>query len=289
MKKFLVIAWFTLLAICGGAFLFTLASCSSNHHAGPTGNLYLTDVLVAEDNSVTAVINLPDLHYGLLTLDGSNVALAIVIGSGDVELGVFEAGDYNLCLELFLRPDVSRDRTGRVLPLGTQDLTGLTECLGFGVPKLAGPEDPQDPEDPVEPPEQPGKPLLTCVLNEDGAAALVVELRGHNPVLLRRLFDEENDFVVDGDLTVADLPLDPGTYLFQLISLETGEELANCELVVPAPPGDDDDDDVPELPPRPDDPRTRYVICHHGKTLLVPWPALKAHIIIHGDNFGPCD
>ena len=265
-----------------------LSGCSSKGGNGfPPPNKYLKEVIVYEDNSVVAVVELPDGAYGVLYLEDRTTA-NVVVASGDVELGVFEAGEYRLYLD--------------VLTL-SNPATIETEFLDFEVfalipgddDPLPDPEDPpEDPEDPpVDPqPEEPGreKPTLTCNYNEDGAAALVVDFNSFStPVILRRIDDIANDLVIDGDLVVADLPLVPGEYTFQLLDPETEEVLATCTLSIPLPPGQEPEDppvvEEPELPPEPTDPRVRFIVRHNGHFIVVPWAALRAHLA-HGDEIG---
>lgn len=306
-----------------------LVGCGHNHDRGvPTPEPDYLVVNVLPDNSVVATVDVPDSHYGLLYLDGAPTALAIVLADGNIELGVFKPGLYNLCLEFVLFPDGLRfdpmrgwiDETTLEV---VEDLTGETHCVEFEVPVL--PDDPPadddgdgvpndqdncpavanpdqldtdgdgvgdlcetvDPPLPPDPPVE--KPVLICNFSEDGAAALVIEFKGRStPVILRTissLATSRGDELLVQDVTLLDVPLDPGEYRFQLVDPDTQEVLAECLLVVPTPGnGDNDDEDDPRLPPRPDDPHTRYAVCHNGHVIMVPWHALRAHLIVHGDK-----
>lgn len=291
---------------CLTAFLLLgLVGCGgSGGRHGPVGNLYLTDVIVNEDNSVTAVVTLPEYHYGFLLLNESLVALNVVVASGDVELGIFEPGEYTLCLELFVSPtgvDILANWAARRNPgFGPpfEDLTGVTECIDFVVPEL-----PDEPEDPVDPPDDPPvddpppddpppfrNPKLLVRVNNDGAIVVIVKLRDAESTLLYDVIADETT-LVDEDRFHLVLDRECGEYAFELLDPYSEELIVRKEVAIVCPPDDDDDDDDddPRCPPRPEDPRTRYVICHKGTTKIVPWAALRAHILVHGDTFGPCE
>lgn len=278
---------------CLTAFLLLgLVGCGGHGHHGPVGNLYLTDVIVNEDNSVTAVVSLPEYHYGFLLLNDSLVALNVVVASGDVELGVFEPGEYTLCLELFVSPtglDVLASAKHGFVPF--ENLTGVTECIDFFVPELPG--DPVDPPDdpPVDdpPPDDPPpfrNPKLLVRVNNDGAICVIIRLRDAESATLYDVVADEETLIEEDTHLVLDR--DCGEYAFELL---LGEELiVRKEVAIVCPPnGPPDDEDDPRLPPRPEDPRTRFLVCHNGISKLVPWPALKAHILVHGDSLGPCE
>jgi hypothetical protein len=280
---------------------FLIAGCSSSHKGHQTGNLYLTDVIVNEDNSVVATVVLPENHYGFLLLNDSLVALNVVVASGDVELGVFEPGEYTLCLELFLSPTgadildawaAGRHRTGRNGP-PFQDLTGVRECVDFVVPVLEDPVPPDDPPPPDNPPPDDPPPFrnpkLLVRVNNDGAICVIIKLRdAEDTVLYDVIADEETLITEDNTHLVLDRAC--GDYAFELHQTDTGDLITRKEIVLACPPDEPDPDpDDPRIPPRPDDPRTRYVICHKGITKIVPWAALKAHLLVHGDTLGPCD
>jgi hypothetical protein len=246
--------------------LLCLPGCANSRNS--YGNLYLHDVIVDENGCVTAVVELPANHYGVLYLNGDLTTSNVVLGSGEIYLGCLDPGEYELCLSVFhLLPN--RRSLGQEVAV---------ECLVFVIPGDVVPKDPDDENQ-----------LLTCNYNEDGGASIVVELNGTEGVfVLRRLFDEDNDLLLEEDSVITDVPLVPGEYCFVLLNAETEEEVARCTLLIP-PESVDDDDEVPELPPKPEDPRTRYVVCHNDHVIIVPWPALKAHLIIHGDTLGYCD
>jgi hypothetical protein len=266
MNKVRKIFWDVLPIVIGITigFFATMALIGCNGHNGSNkgikGNRYLKDVFIDPENRVSVVIELPENHYGLLILTGDIVALPIV-GSGTVEAGVFQPGDYEYCLELYLRPDVLN-------PL--KDLSGVTECIAFTVPVLDLVPIPEP--GPGPDPQGRDKPTLTCSSNEDGAVTLIVEFNSFSsPVILRKLFSEEDDIVLEGNVTLTDIPLVPGEYLFRLLDLGTLEELSKCVLLIPAPPGHEDEEELPELPPKPEDPNTKFLVCHNGHPILVPW------------------
>ncbi len=57
-----------------------------------------------------------------------------------------------------------------------------------------------------------------------------------------------------------------------------------CIFVIDEPVVEPPDD---ELPPEPEDPKDRFMICHNGRELVIPWNALQAHLA-HGDTLGMC-
>jgi hypothetical protein len=279
---------FFLLIVVVGVAAAHLSGCRSKGGGGlpDLSNKYLKEVVVYGDNSVVAVVELPDGAYGLLYLEDRITAIPVV-ASGNVELGIFEAGAYRLYLDVLML----------AIPATVE-----TEFLDFEVPVLPGGDDPlPDPKDPPEdPPVDPqpdsgrDKPTLTCNYNEDGAAALVISFNNFStPVILRRIDDLAGDLVLDGDLVVADIPLLPGEYTFQLLDPDTQEVLATCTLIIPFPPGQEPENppvdppvvEGPELPPEPTDPRVRFIIRHNGHFIVVPWSALRAHLE-HGDEIG---
>jgi hypothetical protein len=280
------VLYWSIIVVIIIAVLALVSSCSSKDgHLNARVNQYLKDVLVLEDNNVVAVVELPDKAYGILFLDGDRTTSNIVIASGDVELGVFETGEYRLYLDVLFLGNPARVET---------------EFLDFVVSEL--PVEPKDPEDPSEnPPEDPpidpqpdhgrDKPTLTCNYNEDGAAALIIEFNSFStPMILRRIDDLANDLIIDGDLVITDIPLRPGEYTFQLLDPNTEEVVATCIVNIPAPPGHVDDDPLTtiELPPKPEDPRVRFIVKHGSPNsvfILVPWNALRAHLE-HGDEIG---
>jgi hypothetical protein len=140
------------------------------------------------------------------------------------------------------------------------------------------------------PPPELTKPTLHCNVNEDGGVALCIDLNDYQSVLLHRVGTDELDQLITENTTIANLPLSPGTYTFQLLS--DGVVLTECTVTVPDKgDGDDDDNDDSDAPPGcprpPRDRHTRFVICHNGHTIVVNYHALKAHLR-HGDKLGPC-
>lgn len=273
------------------AYLCLFSTSCGRHRSrpfltGPGDNQYLIDVRVESNNTVIATVNLPEYHYGFLFLNNSNVALEVVIANGDVNFGVFQPGDYNLCLELFLSPD------GEVLfdsyppsfaPF--TDLSGVQECVTFNVPVLDTPPNP-NPD-----PKPECSPKIKVRINCDGVIVLVVKLCNYPKLILRRLFDNVDDYICENNFVhiVENLPC--GEYVYVLIDPATDTELYRVTVEIPCPPEDDDSDNGDNLgllPPEPEDPRTRFLICHNGHQILVPWRALRAHILIHGDKLGPC-
>ncbi len=289
------------LSIWMGTACAVLIACSfiagcggGGGHHGPAGKLYLTDVLINPDtNEVTAVVDLPENHYGFLLLNDEPAALHVVVQDGTIELGVLPVGDNTLCLELFLSPSgaeaLARVKRGLFL---FKDLTGLIECCDFTLYELPGdpvPPDDPPPDDPppTDPPEGP-KPKLKCRINYDGTVAIIVKLNGYGSVLLHQLLSDTTE-LCDTNFQHFTFDLDCGDHVFVLLDPETEEELARCTLTIPCPPDDPDPPEDPELPPKPEDPRTRYLVCHNGHTLLVPWRSLRAHLLLHGDTLGRCD
>ena len=269
----------SVLSLCA-----VFAGCHGSHHGGgDPGKLWLTDVVIDEDNVVTATVHLPEYHYGLLYLDGSTTATAIVIADGEIVLGEFELGDYSLCLELFLSPDgaalLSDPR--RRFPLFA-DHTGEQECCDFSVYPYDGEPDP----DPTPDPEAPS---LSCSVNSDGAVLITLHnidvsvsvsrsSTGEEPVLIDELDVDEFGGSLDG-VVIVDLGLEAGVYTFTI----EGEDVSlSCDDLVILDDEDNNDDD--------NDDRVRYLICHNGHGLLLPKHAAQYHLDNHAeDSFGSCD
>lgn len=259
MHKFLALMFMVFLVGCGGG--------------KNTQVVYLKDVFVREDNTVVAVVEVPAYHYGLLTLDNSPVALAIVVNSGEIELGQFVAGDYTLCLQLFLAPD-----SASVHPRMLRDFSGVEQCLGFTVVGEGSGGD--------QSPGGPG-PKIFVRVNYDGAVLVVVRLGGWDSLVLHNVLTDE-DVLVEEDNAhfVFDFECGDFVFVFELLNPETMETVAYKEFVLPCLP--DDEAENPELPPKPADPRTRFLVCHDGNQLLLPWNALYAHLVLHSDQLGLC-
>ena len=282
--------YFNVLGVIALFAVFSIFACH-NHSTGKNkgGKRYLTDVQVLEDNTVIATVNLPDYHYGFLLLNDSLVALEVVVADGPVNLGVFEPGDYTLCIELFVSPSgqaklddywATHKRSHFTQP-PFKDVTGHTECCDFTVfPLNVPPTDPPPTDPPPVDPPVGTNPKLKCRVNYDGAVVLIVKLRGYGPVILRKI-GADYEYLVEENFRHIVEDLDCGEHGYVLLDPETEEELDRCVISIPCPP-----DDPPEDP---EDPKTRYFVCHNGTQLLVPWHALKAHLTLHGDTLGVCD
>lgn len=263
------------------AFALLMGSCRNGSNRGGTEfNQYLIDCFLTEDGFIVAEIELPIGHFAFLSID-DGVLTHVVNGSGQAILGEesdFKPGVHTVTLELQFLPTAE----------GFLDLTGTLELCEF---EIAFPlEPPVDP--PVDPPSEPEPegPTITCNVNYDGAVAILVRLNGYGKaVILRRVGNAEYDQTVYEDSDIADLPLPPGTYTFQLLD-EEWNVLVECVVMIPdpLPPEDEDEEEDPECPPRPDDPRTRYAICYKGKSLYLPWRAMKKLVSKGKATLGPC-
>jgi hypothetical protein len=160
---------------------------------------------------------------------------------------------------------------------------------------------------------------MTCNVNEDGAIVINFVFGDRTePILLKVVRVAQSECPVEykgfepmligpDSASFVNLPLSPGQYKFEAVEPTTpnlnvgcvvgpptppppSEDvvIASCEVVVPCKNVDDDDDDDPQLPPNPHRDHVRFLVCHNGHLLLVPWHALKAHILIHGDKLGHC-
>lgn len=276
-------------------------SVGCNHHRHrpnvPAVNKYLKSFRL-DDCRVVFDVSLPEFFYGFLSQKDATTTTSVVIGSGDVDIGNLEVGEYDFCLELFRSPD----ETNLFVP----KLEGVVECLHIVVDCTLPPPPPCPDPDPTptpppcptpdptpDPTPQPVNPTLCCNLNDDGGVAIVITLNDFSSVVLHRTDTTECDRIITENTTIANLPLPPGTYTFQL--LVDGNVLASCSIEVPnkgdgddCDDNDDDDSDAPPgCPPPPHNHHTRFVVCHNGHTITINYHALKAHLQ-HGDKMGPC-
>jgi len=269
--------------------------CAGCHNNGshPSAPFILgVDVDINRDtNDTTAIVKIDSRLFGALSLkadDGTLLSTYIVLASGSLDLGVLPAGKYNLVLDGY--------QNDTHAPAGTDNV----EFELFALP-IPPPEPTPDPEP------TPGTPTLTCNANEDGGAAIIIDLNGVSvPKILRRLDDPDGDIMINQDDVVLDIPLRPGTYTFTIIDPDTRAELARCDVVIPK--DDDEGDDHDPHFDRCDldhngevsdcerllcdlDHHKKYVIRHrdgkgHCHEIVVDWHALLAHICKHGDELG---
>jgi hypothetical protein len=162
---------------------------------------------------------------------------------------------------------------------------------------------------------------MTCNLNEDGGIVINFSFGDRaSPILLKvvRVAKPECDVEYKGfepilvepnSASFVDIPLPAGDYRFDAVEPTAPNLIVGCVVTPPSPPSpvdvvvasceivvpckvdddNDDNDDDSQLPPKPEKGHcVRFLVCHNGHTLLVPWHALKAHILIHGDTLGRC-
>lgn len=287
-----------------------LVGCHTSSHSPKPYTIDITAEVDYNTNQVVAIVDLDSRLVGalLLYLDGNLANANVVLKSGEIDLGVLPAGSYELVLEGYEKDgdfagDASDSFTLLALPCSDQDQDGLCDD-----------EDPcpEDPTNACDDDNDPDKPYIVCNFNEEGGTAVTIEL-GTNGfgAILHRLDDVAGEFdaIVDSGDVVLDIPLERDrTYTFVLLSVETDEELARCELVIPDLPPDDDDDD-PEFDPCDFDKNgevseceqaiceldrsKKYIVKHRTgsehhpyQCIIVGWHALKAHVCGHGDNLG---
>jgi hypothetical protein len=130
---------------------------------------------------------------------------------------------------------------------------------------------------------------LECVVEENGATVVTVQTAGYEGLILAEAEETEQLQNLVGDQTIH-LDLDPGEHTIQLLAAD-GSILAFCVVSVLVVDGDKDGDegDGFEVPPRPSRCGVRFYVCHHGKTLRLPWAALEAHSKHVGDHLGKCE
>ena len=344
------------IVVLGLVALFGVAGCRNGHRLPvPPPPVYIS-VDVSVTNEATAIIsNMPAHHYGLLYLDGAMTALAIVLQNGNINMGVFQPGDYELCVEYFLSEEgLTYTRMGwreDAFPRAfVSDRSGERHCVSFVVNQLPDdpPPPPKDTDDDGIPDDVDNCPLvanpdqldtdgdgigdvcdevppvpvpfsMVCNVNEDGGIVINFTFGDRTtPILLKVVrvalpacevdYKEFEPLLISPDSALfVDIPLPAGEYRFEAVEPTTPSLLvgcvvppvdvvvSSCEVIVPCKADDDDDDngdddDDPLLPPNPGhDHHVRFLICHNGHHLLVPWHALKAHIEIHGDKLGRCD
>ena len=327
------------IVVLGLVALFGVAGCRNGHRLPvPPPPVYIS-VDVSVTNEATAIVsNMPAHHYGLLYLDGAMTALAIVLQNGNINMGVFQPGNYELCIEYFLSEEgithyLNGWREDAFPRAFVTDRSGERHCVSFVVNQL--PDDPPPPKDtdgdgipddvdncPLvansdqldtdgngigdvcdEVPPVPVPFSMVCNVNEDGGIVINFTFGDRTePILLKvvRTAKPECDveyegfdpiLVEIGSASFVDIPLPAGDYRFDVTEVDSDVVVTSCETAIPCKVDDgDDDDDDPLLPPNPGhDHCVRFLICHNGHTLMVPWHALKAHILIHGDTLGRCD
>lgn len=135
-----------------------------------------------------------------------------------------------------------------------------------------------------------GKQYLGIEILEDNTVIATVTLPDDHDALL---YFENGVVVLETVINSGEINLGvflPGEYTLcvELRLIPDGEAVAEecCAFVIEDTEIEPPDGD--ELPPEPDDPNSRFAICHGGFTHAVPWNALEAHFA-HGDTLGVCE
>ena len=273
---------FILGAALGLLVSFGLAGCGGHGSKGPVGNQYLTGCYADADRVVFVDIELPEGYYGLLVETSSPQLGQIAVDSGTYNLGVFEAGEYSLSLELLLRdaPAPRRSSLGPFVP----NLDGVIETCDLLVEG--------DIEIPEDPPEDPGCPPNVVVnLNPEGGISFVIDgcWAACDPIFEIEFLGEV--FTVDNgnEPTVIPFDLEPGEYPWT-VRLSGGcgnTDLDNGLIVVVGIPEDEEPGDDDLLPPAWG--KHKILVCKDGRNKLLPYPAACAMIRQGKATLGACE
>lgn len=256
-RTFLSILLGVLIALLS---VLVFSGCKGGHSR--PNNDFIKSVSVDETNKVTVAVDIPANSVGLLSIDNQPSVNNVILHDGDVVLGVFQAGQYTISVQL-LDTNRSDSESITIYPLGIV-------------------------EPPPPPPPPPTCATLQCNVNSDGAVVCVVDMNDMPFVFLSRVDSGEPPVLIEEDTTFVTCPLDEGTYTFRLLVGDTA--FYACTVEVDAKDNDHSDPgDAFDIPPEPECNKTRFNVCHNGQNLLLPWHALKAHSRHLGDKLGKCD
>jgi len=250
-----------------------------------------------ETGRVVVFVELDAQLFGVLFLYRGEdlISINVILSTGEIDLGVVPPGIYRVVLQGFNRDTIEFIAEVECMfdPVAGEICDNGVDDDGDGLIDAA------DPDCATPPPPPPPGPTVTCNANEEGGAVVVIDLNGYEgSVTLVRADDLDNPILVtDGD-SLLEVPLKPGDYTFELRN-EASDVLAYCEVHIPN--GDDHDDnslcnreDLSECEVRIcalEDHDAKYVVQHkdgkgHVHQIIVSWHALRAHVCVHGDEFG---